>query len=244
MPLENIRIVLVGTTHPGNIGAAARAMKTMGLTQLYLVNPTHYPNAEATSRASGADDLLAEAKVCNSLDEALRGCCYVVGSSARIRSIPLPQLEAREAAAACIVEAGGHNVAVLFGRERYGLTNEEIQRCHQLVQIPCDSAYSSLNLAQAVQLICYELRMAGLDREAKPPSSRAREKSEIADDRILEGFFGHLERTLVAIGYLDHKQPKRLMTRLRRLYTRARPSENEINILRGILSDTQSFIER
>jgi TrmH family RNA methyltransferase len=240
--LARVRIVLINTTHPGNIGATARAMKVMGLSALHLVTPKIYPHAEATARASGADDLLQQARVHDSLDGALQDCRLVLGTSARLRSLPLPVLDARRAAGQALAEAGAggegaaREVAVLFGRERYGLTNEEMQRCHFLVNIPANPEYSSLNIAQAVQIIAYELRVAALgiaDISVDPPDWNP------VDNVEMERFFEHLEQTLLEIKFLNPKQPKRLMARLRRLFNRARPDQNEINILRGILTATQ-----
>jgi TrmH family RNA methyltransferase len=258
--LARIRIVLINTTHPGNIGATARAMKVMGLSALHLVTPKIYPHAEATARASGADDLLQRAQVHDSLEGALAGCRLVLGTSARLRSLPLPVIDARRAAGQALVESlaasgeqagegagegegegeGAHDVAVLFGRERYGLTNEEMQRCHFLVNIPANPDYSSLNIAQAVQLIAYELRVAALgiaDIAIEPPDW------EPVDGLQMERFFAHLEQTLLDIRFLNPRQPKRLMARLRRLFNRARPDQNEINILRGILKAAQEAAE-
>lgn len=186
--------------------------------------------------ASGADDLLQTAVVHNSLDSALAGCSLVLGTSARLRSLPMPMLDARRAAEQAVQEAAGHEVAILFGRERYGLVNEEMQRCQYLVNIPSNPAYSSLNLAQAVQIIGYELRVAAMGGAglSVPPLDW-----EPVDDRQMEGFFQHLEQTLLDIRFLNPAQPKKLMMRLRRLYNRARPDQNEINILRGILKASQ-----
>jgi TrmH family RNA methyltransferase len=158
--LARIRVILINTTHPGNIGATARAMKVMGLSSLHLVTPKLFPNAEATAMASGADDLLQNAVLHDSLDSALAGCSLVLGTSARLRSLSMPMLDARRAANQAVVESDSHEVALLFGRERYGLTNEEMQRCQFLVNIPSNPDYSSLNLAQAVQILSYELRVA------------------------------------------------------------------------------------
>ncbi len=239
--LTGVRVVLINTTHPGNIGAAARAMKVMGLSSLHLVTPKIFPNAEATAMASGADDLLQTAEVHDSLDSALAGCSLVLGTSARLRSLPMPMLDARRAAEQAVheadgYEAKGHEVAILFGRERYGLVNEEMQRCQYLVNIPSNPEYSSLNLAQAVQIIGYELRVAAMGGAGTsvPPLDW-----EPVDDRQMEGFFEHLEQTLLDIRFLNPKQPKKLMMRLRRLFNRARPDQNEINILRGILKASQ-----
>lgn len=238
--LARIRVVLINTTHPGNIGATARAMKVMGLFSLHLVTPKIYPHADATARASGADDLLQHARVHDSLDSALEGCGLVLGTSARLRSLPLPLLDARRAAGQALAERG-HDVAVLFGRERYGLTNEEMQRCHFLVNIPANPEYSSLNIAQAVQIIAYELRVAALgiaDISIDPINWKP------VDGVEMERFFEHLEQTLLEIKFLNPKQPKRLMARLRRLFNRARPDQNEINILRGILTAINEVSEK
>lgn len=237
---ENIRVVLINTTHPGNIGAAARAMKVMGLGNMHLVTPKTYPSAQATAMASGADDLLASAKVHESLDSALDGCGLVLGTSARLRSLSMPQMDVRAAAVKAMSEAQGQKVAVLFGRERYGLTNEEIQRCHYLLHIPSNPEYSSLNLAQAVQVVAYEFKLAAMD---EAPQLLEPLDYQPAPAQETEGFLEHLERTLLATGFLNPKQPKRLMARLRRLYLRARPDQNEINILRGILSSTERALD-
>jgi TrmH family RNA methyltransferase len=239
--LARVRVVLINTTHPGNIGAAARAMKVMGLSALHLVSPKIYPHAEATAMASGADDILQAATVHESLDTALAGCPLVLGTSARLRSLPMPMMDARRAAGQALVEAENHEVAVLFGRERHGLTNEEMQRCQFLVNIPSNPAYSSLNLAQAVQIIGYELRVAAQgfsDISTDPPDW------EPVDDQQMERLFEHLEQTLLDIRFLNPKQPKRLMMRLRRLFKRARPDQNEINILRGILKASQEVAKK
>jgi TrmH family RNA methyltransferase len=234
--LAGIRIVLINTTHPGNIGAAARAMKTMGLSSLHLVTPKIFPNAEATAMASGADDLLQTAVVHDSLDSALEGCALVLGTSARLRSLPMPLLDARAASERAIAESAGHEVAILFGRESYGLTNEEMQRCQFLVNIPANPAYSSLNLAQAVQILGYELRVAAMGGAGV---AQAPLDWEPVDAVQMERFFEHLEQTLLDLRFLNPNQPKRLMMRLRRLFNRARPDQNEINILRGILKASQ-----
>ena len=234
--LARVRVVLINTTHPGNIGATARAMKVMGLSSLHLVTPKIYPHADATAMASGADDILQQAAVQDSLDSALEGCSLVLGTSARLRSLPMPMFDARRAARQALRESGAHDVAILFGRERYGLTNEEMMRCQYLVNIPANPDYSSLNIAQAVQIITYELRMAALgvaDVEVPPADW------EPVDDTQMERFYEHLEQTLLDIRFLNPRQPKKLMMRLRRLFNRARPDQNEINILRGILKASQ-----
>jgi TrmH family RNA methyltransferase len=239
--LDRLRIVLIGTTHPGNIGATARAMKVMGLGRLHLVRPKAFPHADATARASGADDVLQRAQVHERLDSALEGCSLVLGTSARLRSLSMPQLDLRKAAEVALEEPHEQHVAVLFGRERHGLTNAQIQRCHHLVHIETNPDYGSLNIAQAVQLVAYELRMAALDLPGVelPPTDWAP-----VDAGQMERFYEHLEQVLLDIGFLNPRQPRKLMMRLRRLYNRARPDQNEINILRGILSATQRATER
>lgn len=232
--LANIRIVLVETSHPGNIGAAARAMKTMGLSNLVLVRPHAYPSAEATSRASGADDVLAAARVVDSLAEGLAGCRLVIGSSARLRTRRWPQLGPREMGETAMQEAREGEVALVFGRERTGLTNDELDLCHYLVTIPANPEYSSLNLAAAVQVMAYELRMATGVTRVEDEADEHGEEPAGADD--VERFYAHLQETLVALQFLDPDNPRHLMRRLRRLFNRVRLTENEINILRGILT--------
>jgi len=239
--LQGVRVVLINTTHPGNIGASARAMKVMGLTRLHLVTPKIFPHADATARASGADELLQHATLHASLDSAIAGCGLVLGTSARLRSLAMPQLDARAAARRALSESGQHEVALLFGRERYGLTNEEMQRCHMLVHIPSNPDYSSLNLAQAVQIIGYELRMAALGGDGQVLDALGWDP---VDGLQMERFYEHLQQTLIDIRFLNPEQPKKLMMRLRRLFNRARPDQNEINILRGILTAAQQRLSR
>ncbi len=231
--LENIRIVLINTSHPGNIGAAARAMKTMGLGRLYLVQPEQYPNAEATSRASGADDLLARAQVCATLEEALAGCRWVVGLSARERRLAVPPMHPRACAEQLRAEAAEGEVALLFGRERSGLSNEELDRCHALVHIPANPDYSSLNLAAAVQVMAYELRVAAL---GEAPAGAA---EPAAAAEALELLYEHFERAMVGTGFLDPENPRLLLRRLRRLFNRARLEPEEVAILRGFLTSVE-----
>ncbi len=228
---SNIRIVLIDTSHPGNIGATARAMKTMSLERLYLVRPGHFPSAEATARASGADDLLAAAVVCDSLDEALAGCRLVVGTSDRQRNLPWPFLTPRQCAARLRAESHHGDVAIVFGREHSGMTNEELERCHALVTIPTNPGFSSLNLAAAVQVIAYELKLTEDDGPVHEEEAR-----DLATADEMASFYDHLERTLTEIGFLDPNHPRMLMRRLRRLFNRAEPDRTELNILRGILS--------
>ena len=228
----SIRIVLVGTTHPGNIGAAARAMKNMGLTDLALVNPRHFPHEEATARASGATDVLDAARVYGSLEEALTDCVYVAGASARSRTINWPSMGPRDCAERMMLESREGTVAAVFGPEKTGLHNDDLDLCHTLLTIPTDPGFSSLNVAMAVQVLTYELRVAstldggpGYEREAPP-----------ATGDEMEHFYKHLEQVLTDIRFLDPDNPRLLMRRMRRLFIRARPDKNEVNILRGILT--------
>ncbi|MDD0973853.1 tRNA (cytosine(32)/uridine(32)-2'-O)-methyltransferase TrmJ [Pseudomonas fontis] len=243
--LQNIRVVLVNTSHPGNIGGAARAMKNMGLSRLVLVDPLTFPHHEADARASGANDVLAGAKVVATLEEALVGCTLVVGTSARDRRIPWPLLDPRECGAKVIEQAGeGAEIALVFGREHSGLTNEELQRCHYHVHIPSNPEFSSLNLGAAVQVLAYEVRMAWLALQGQPTKQAKVEvasarSAELATMDEMERFYGHLEQALVDIGFLDPDKPKHLMSRLRRLYGRSEVNRSEISILRGILTETQ-----
>jgi tRNA (cytidine32/uridine32-2'-O)-methyltransferase len=227
-----VRIVLVGTTHPGNIGAVARAMKNMGLTELVLVNPRHFPHDDAAARASGAEDILSAARVTPSLADALQDCHYVAGASARARTIDWPTMTPRECARRLVSEGTRGTVAAVFGPEKSGLTNEDLDRCHALVTIPADPAFSSLNLAMAVQILCYELRMTKLNGSTAEPERTV----PLASGEELEYFYAHLEQVLTASGFLDPDNPRLLMRRLRRLFVRAAPDQNEINILRGILA--------
>jgi len=239
--LAHVRVVLVETSHPGNIGATARAMKVMGLSRLYLVQPQQYPCAEATARASGADDLLTRAQVCTSLDEALQGCSLVLGASARLRTLPWPIADARSAAARAATAAlAGEEVALVFGREHSGLTNQELERCHYLLHIPTNPDYSSLNLAAAVQVVSYEMRMTLLGEQ--PLAAEAAADHVSAED--LDSFYQHLEQTLIDIGFLDPANPRFVMRRMRRLYNRARLERTELNILRGILTETRKRVRR
>ena len=238
--LANIRVVLSNTSHPGNIGATARAMKTMGLTRLFLVNPKVFPSAEATARASGADDVLAAAEVYPDIESALSGCRLVVGASARSRSIPCPVISPAETARRARAESEQSDVALLFGCERSGLSNTEIDRCQYLVQIPANPDYASLNLAAAVQIICYEILVA----HEQPGQGVEVPDYVPADSGEMERFYQHLEETLIALDFLDPDNPRQLMRRLRRLYSRARPDENEINILRGMLSASQQGLKK
>ena len=232
-----VRIVLVATTHPGNIGASARAMKTMGLSDLVLVAPKAFPSAEATARASGADDVLAGARVCASLPEAVADCIYVVGASARSRSLQWPTIDARSAAERLWTRAAAGPVAVVFGPEHSGLTNEDLARCQELVHIPANPDYSSLNLAMAVQVVCYELLMAHPDTATWRAALHEEQRdAPIATAEELESFHAHLEGLMSRTGFLNPDHPRQLKLRLRRIFNRARLDQTEINILRGLLA--------
>lgn len=233
--LDQIRIVLVNTSHPGNIGSAARALKTMGLSQLYLVAPEQFPHPKAIELATSANDLLEEAVVVETLDEALAGCSLVIGSSARMRTIPWPLLNPREMAEKVRQEPAGGDIAILFGREQSGLTNEELQRCHLHVNIPANPDYSSLNIAAAVQVIAYELRMASLNN----PTIAEEWDYRLATADEMEKLFVHMEEVLTEIDFLKPSAPRKLMTRLRRFFYRARPDVMEMNIWRGMLTAVQ-----
>ena len=228
--------MLVETTHTGNLGATARAMKTMGLSRLHLVGPKSLPDAEALARASGADNLLAKAGIHQTLVQAIADCRLVIGSSARLRTVEWPLLEPAECAKRLLGEAQEGEVALVLGRERSGLTNEELALCHFLVHIPTNPDFSSLNLAAAAQVFAYEIyqRYRQGRGETLPRQGR-----DLATAEALDGFHAHLTRTLIEIGYADPEQSGRLGRRLRRLFHRARPDWTEINILRGILSAAQ-----
>jgi tRNA/rRNA methyltransferase len=229
--LSHIRVVLSRTSHPGNIGAAARAMKTMGIVSLYLVNPKKFPDAEAEAMASGASDVLRNARVCASLAEALQGTTHALAVSARRRELAYASAPARGAAQALVAAARQGEVAIVFGTEMSGLTNEEILQCRALAHIPADPANSSLNLAAAVQVMAYEARAAALGAQPAPPS-----EFEPARHEDVENFYVHLEQSLLASGFLDPANPKRLIPRLRRLFGRAQLEQEEVNILRGMLN--------
>jgi len=234
--LERVRVVLCETSHPGNIGAAARAMKTMGLSRLVLVKPKHFPHADAEAFAVGADDLLSQAMVCESLDEALAGTVLAIAATARHRDLAHEVVDCRNACARLAAESAGGEVALVFGTERSGLTGQQISRCHLIAMIPTDEAFSSLNLAQAVQVFAYELRMAVLGSPALAQHAASREGAELATHEEMEGLLGQLEETFYATGFLDPKEPKRLMQRMRRLFARARTEKTEVKVLRGFLT--------
>lgn len=251
---SNVRIVLVETSHSGNIGAVARAMKNMGLDNLWLVNPASFPDEASYARAAGASDILDSARVVPTLDAALAECVTVLGTSARGRKVPWPVIGPRDCAAVTLEKAEKGPVALVFGRENSGLSNDELQRCHFHIHIPSNPDYSSLNLAMAVQVICYEMRMAALqalengDRHPhlKAIMSPADEGWDVpmAPVRDVEAFFDHLETVLVDIDFHRRDRPRQLMTRLRRLFQRAQPDQMEINILRGVLTAVQKASEK
>ena len=253
--MSSVRIVLVGTSHPGNIGAAARAMKTMGLTQLSLVAPHLFPNAQATARAAGADDLLQTAQIFPTLPEAIADCHLVIGSSARARHIAWPRLDAREAGRLAARRTMDSAVAFVFGNERVGLTNAELDHCHCLVHIPTRADYSSLNLAAAVQVIAYEVQMATRAMECEGEGTEAQEAVAAgafcvgnthvpAPTLEMERLYAHIEQTLIDVAFLDPVRPRLLMRRLRRLFHRAQPDIVEVNILRGILTAVQQQMKK
>ena len=243
MNLDNIRIVLVNTSHPGNIGGVARAMKNMGLSRLYLVEPRQFPDEQADWRAASASDVLENAVVTPSLEEAIGDCQFVVGTSARERRIPWPLLDPRQCAERIAPLSDSEQVAVLFGREDRGLTNDELKVCNLHLNIPTSEDYSSLNLAMAVQIVCYELRML-LAQPDLPASEDDQWDTPFTTRENMERFYTHLEQTLTDIEFLDPAAPRQLMARLRRLYSRVRLDEMELNILRGILTETQKWVER
>lgn len=232
---SRLRVVLVETSHPGNIGAVARAMKTMGFSELVLVNP-RFPDAvqqeEALAFASGAQDVLQRTRVVSRFEEAIEGCNFAAALSARLREFSPPVLEPR-ALATQLAESSGLYAALVFGSERYGLPNEIIEKCNALINIPANPEYSSLNLAQAVQVLVYEMRMAALAGAARMQPNIGFQ-GEAADVAQIEGMYAHLEQALVAIDFLDPSNPRKLMPRIKRLFSRTGLEKEEVNILRGI----------
>ena len=225
-----IKFILFEPTHPGNIGAAARAIKTMGFDKLCLINPIEHPHSEARARSAGALDVLLGAEVFDNFQDAIKDCGLIIGTTARTRRISVPVTNIRETAPSVVAEAKQKPVAVIFGPEKSGLINEQVDCCNQLVNIPSIGPYKSLNLAMAVQIVAYELRVAS---EALPAEIRAR---NLASNDEIELFYNHLNQVLLETGFLDPKNPKQLMRRLRTLFNRAQMDENEINIMRGILA--------
>lgn len=244
--IDNIRVVMVETTHPGNIGAAARAMKTMGYSNLYLVKPKIYPNAEATARAAGADDILGSAVVCDSLEEALQGCVTVVASTARPRSISHSVFTPREYAPKLSEMLKLGPVALVFGRESSGLSNEELEYCNVILQIPTNPDFSSLNVASAIQILCYEfiqLLQADVGEKADTDVD-SEEKIRLATADEMTYLYDHLEQSMIDVGFLNPDQPRKLMRRLKSLFNRAHLDENEVSILRGFLAAIQETVTR
>ncbi len=230
--LQNIRIVLCDTRHPGNIGSAARAMKTMGLSRLYLVNPHQFPDKQADWMATNAVDVLERAVVCADLDAALSGVVMAASCTARSREIAVPAFTAREATARLIEVAQSQPVAVVFGSEVAGLTTDQVKRCQLIATIPADADYSSLNLAAAVQVLAYELRLHALGDALAPAPHKPR---ELATHEEIERFYAHLEKELMACGFLNPAQPKRFMQRVRRMFGRMQLEHDEVKILRGVV---------
>lgn len=239
---DRVRVVLVGTQHPGNIGSAARAIKTMGLSRLVLVAPEKAPDFDSNALAAGADDVLFAAVRHDTLAEAVADCRLVLGCTARSRRVALEELLPRDAASRAVTAAAdGAEVALVFGRERTGLTNDELQLCHVAVHIPANPDYSSLNLAAAVQVISYEVRLALLDLSAAPADAGAapRRTDPPASHAQMEGFFEQLGETLEAIDFHKGRAPASAMRKLRRLFLRADLDEREVRLLRGILADAE-----
>jgi len=235
--LDNVRIILIGTSHPGNIGSAARAMKTMGLSNLVLVDPECEVDGKSKALSAGATDVLESHTVFSSLDEAIADCGLVIGASARPRTLDWPMLDPREMGEKAVVEGAKYPVALVFGRENSGLTNEELQKCHFHVFIPANPEYSSLNLAMAVQTLSYEIRMAFLASKVYPVQE---EEYPLAEE--IEGMFNHLEQTLVDTRFIVPAHPGLVMTKLRRFFNRARPEIKELRMWRGILSSIQKSL--
>ena len=233
--LPQIRFILIETSHPGNIGGVARAMKCMELSNLFLVAPKHFPHPDAQRRAAGAEDLLDRARVFPDTKKAVSDCVFIVGTTARERSIEWPVEYPRQAARKVVKQARKGPVAVLFGRERNGLTNEEVELCHLLVRIPTGPGYTSLNLASAAQILAYELYL-----EMQPLACRPVAPLQAADQYSMDGFYRHLETTLHDLDFVKANQPVKLMRKLARLFNRAQPTLEEVNILRGILTAAQT----
>lgn len=242
---------MVNTSHPGNIGSAARAMKTMGLGRLYLVDPQEYPSERAVWLASGASDVLENAVVVGTVEEAVSDCSLIIGTSARMRRIPWPLFEPQKCGLVVAKESEKSQVALIFGREAMGLSNEELQLCHYHVNIPGNPEYDVLNVAAAVQVICYEIRRAHLEIEAaaeeeeefKMPMDWVRWDEDLATHEGLEKFHEHFQETLRDLDFYDPENPRQLLTRLRRLFQRARMDKMELNMMRGILTRIQLMVK-
>ncbi len=242
-----LKIILINTTHPGNIGAVARAMKNMGFRELCLVSPKEFPSEVATARASGAEDILQGAMVVQSLEDAVADCHRVFGLSARLRKISMPLMNSRRAALE-IEKLHQDNptqkIALVFGQEQSGLSNEALAKCHYQVLITAEPSFASLNLAQAVQIMVYELRMAGVgvESEGYQQNEMSENSEELATAEAVEGFYAHLEKSLIQIGFLNPQMPGHLMHYLRRLFAKSRLTNLELNILRGILTSIQKRV--
>ncbi len=240
--LSNIKIVLVETSHPGNIGGVARAMKNMCVSHLRLVNPKIFPCAEATARASGADDILAKATIYATLQAAIADCQLVIGASARSRTVSWPEISARQAATMCLHQSAQTSIALVFGRENSGLKNYELDLCHYLLKIPCNQHYSSLNVAAAVQVVCYELFVTALDKQHDTP--HCEEQTPLATAAQMESFYQHLQQTITDIGFLQVEKTQSLMRKLRRIYNRTLLDSKELDLLRGILRFAQNHNQK
>ena len=238
-PLQSVRAVLIRPSHPGNIGGAARALKNMGIGRLYLVAPADHRDGEAIARAADAADVLERATVCATLDEAICDCHFVVGTTARNRRIEWPMVDPREGAATLVEQARRGPAAVLFGQERSGLTNEVLDRCHRVMYIPSSSDYPALNLVCAVQIVAYEIYRFAV--ECKPAAAPT---DPPVTDAEMSRFYRHLEEVLTEIDFLDPKNPRLLQRRLHRLFNRAQPDQNEMNILRGVLKQFQVTLRK
>ncbi|WP_111978447.1 tRNA (cytosine(32)/uridine(32)-2'-O)-methyltransferase TrmJ [Algibacillus agarilyticus] len=240
--LDNIRVILINTSHTGNIGSTARAMKTMGLSELYLVDPVSEPDSKASALAAGATDVLGNAKIVATLDDAIQDCSLVIATSARSRTLSWPVLTPREAGEKLVSESNQGKVALVFGRENNGLSNDELQKAHYHAVIPANPDYSSLNLAAAVQTLCYEVRVAQLTEDEKGHSAESPEEAYPLVEN-LERFYTHLESTLASTNFIVANHPGQVMPKLRRMFNRIRPDSQELNILRGILSSIDKIVK-
>ena len=232
--LKNIRIVMVNTSHPGNIGAAARAMKNMGLDKLYLVEPKDYPSLEAIRRSVGAIDILDNAVVVKDLNQAISGCVWVAGTSARLRTVEWPILEPRDYVQKALEYIDQGEIAIVFGRENSGLSNEEMDKCNVLLHIPTNPDFSSLNIAAAVQIVCYEFRLALTNTRTKMTKGSKHRHDVIADSSQLDGMYHHLQESLDQLGFFSDHNPEVMMRRLKGLFNRASTTQREVSIVRGI----------
>ena len=237
--LKNIRIVMVNTSHPGNIGAAARAMKNMGLEKLYLVEPKDYPSLEAIHRSVGAVDILDDAIVVKDLDEAISDCVWVAGTSARFRTIEWPILEPKECIDKALENIEQGEIAIVFGNETSGLTNEQMERCNALLHIPTNPEFSSLNIAAAIQVVCYEFRQALVKVRVTTPKGSKHRYDTMANAAQLEGMYGHIRDALDQLGFFGTKNPDVMMRRLKGLFSRAETTQREVSIIRGICAAIQ-----